>query len=216
MKLNFIERSSANSPFRHGLQRLVFQWFKTTLLLKPEGKILEIGCGRGIGAKMILKNFKPAQLCLMDIDRGMIEKAQSNLSSGRNTQISFCAGDAAHLPFENSYFDAVFGFGFLHHVPAWRNGLSEIARVLKSEGKYYIEEFYPSLYQNLITRHLLVHPDSDRFNSSELHEAFAETDLALVHTFELKRLGILAIGVKTEGRPFSCKEFSDSCHLEDA
>ena len=107
----------------------------------------------------------------------------------------------------------MFGFGFLHHVPAWRKGLSEIARVLKSEGKYYIEEFYPSLYQNLITKHLLVHPDSDRFNSSELREAFAETDLALVHTFELKRLGILAIGVKTEGRPFSCKEFSDSCHL---
>jgi ubiquinone/menaquinone biosynthesis C-methylase UbiE len=213
MKLNFIERLYVNSPFRYGLQRLVFQWFKTTLLLKPAGRILEIGCGRGIGAKMILKNFTPAQLCLMDIDQAMIEKAQSTVSSKGNTHISFCLGDAEHLPFADSYFDAVFGFGFLHHVPAWRTGVSEIARVLKLEGKYYIEELYPSLYHNLITKHLLVHPDSDRFNSSELREAFAQTDLALVHTFELKRLGILAISVKTEGRTFSCKEFSDSCHL---
>jgi ubiquinone/menaquinone biosynthesis C-methylase UbiE len=213
MKLNFIERLYVNSPVRYGLQSLVFQWFKTMLLLKPKGRILEIGCGRGIGAKMILRNFDPEELCLIDIDQAMIEKAQSRVSANGNTQVSFCRGDAEHLPFADSYFDAVFGFGFLHHVPAWRKGLSEIARVLKLEGKYYIEEFYPSLYQNLITKHLLVHPDSDRFNSSELREAFAETDLALVHTFELKRLGILAIGVKTEGRPFSCKEFSDACHL---
>ena len=213
MKLNFIERLYVNSPIRYGLQSLVFQWFKNTLQLKPHGRILEIGCGRGIGAKMILKNFTPAQLCLMDFDPAMIERAQSTVSSNGNTRISFCVGSAENLPFADSYFDAVFGFGFLHHVPDWRRGMSEVARVLKSEGKYYLEEYYPSLYQNLITKSLLVHPDSDRFNSSDLHIAFGGTDLALVHTFELKRLGILAIGVKTEGRPFSCKEFSDSCHL---
>jgi ubiquinone/menaquinone biosynthesis C-methylase UbiE len=215
MKLNFIERVFVNSPIRYGLQSLVFQWFKNTLRLKPKGRILEIGCGRGIGARMILKNFTPEQLCLMDLDQAMIEKAQSVVSSNGNTQVSFCVADAENLPFADSYFDAVFGFGFLHHVPDWRKGLYEVARVLKLEGKYYIEEFYPSLYQNLITKHLLVHPDSDRFNSSDLHEAFSDTDLALVHTFELKRLGILAVSVKTEGQPFSCKEFSDSCHLED-
>lgn len=213
MKLNFIERLYVNSPIRYGLQSLVFQWFKNTLRLKPAGRILEIGCGRGIGAKMILNNFTPVQLCLMDFDPAMIEKAQSVVSSNGNTQISFCVGNAEHLPFADSYFDAVFGFGFLHHVPDWRKGLSEIARVLKFEGKYYLEEYYPSLYQNLITKSLLVHPVSDRFNSSDLNEAFADTDLALVHTFELKRLGILAVSVKTEGQPFSCKEFSDSCHL---
>ena len=213
MKLNFIERLYVNSPIRYGFQSLVLHWFKNTLRLNPEGRILEIGCGRGIGAKMILKNFTPEQLFLMDLDQAMIEKAQFTLSSNGDTRISFCVGSAENLPFSDSYFDAVFGFGFLHHVPDWRKGLSEVARVLKSEGKYYLEEYYPSLYQNLITKSLLVHPETDRFNSSDLHEGFKKTDLTLVHAFELKRLGILAIGVKTEGRPFSRKEFSDSCHL---
>lgn len=215
MKLNLIKRWFVNSPFRHGLQRLVLQWFKTTMPINPGSNILEIGCEGGVGAKMLMENFRPQELYLMDIDAAMVEKARQFLSSIGKNKISFCMGDATHLPFVDGYFDAVFGFGLLHHVTAWRSGLTEIARVLKSEGKYYIEEFYPSLYQNIITKRLFIHPDAGRFNSRELHDAFADTGLSLVHTFELKRLGILGIGVKTEGRPFSCKEFSDSCHLTD-
>ena len=59
-----------------------------------------------------------------------------------------------------------------------------------------MEEFDPTLDQNLITRHLLVHPDRDRFNSLQLREAFADSGLQLQQTFELKRFGILGIGVK--------------------
>jgi ubiquinone/menaquinone biosynthesis C-methylase UbiE len=211
MKLNLLERWYVNSPFRAGLQKLVMQWFKSTMPLKARSNVLEIGCGRGVGARMLLRNFEPNQLCLLDVDAGMIKKARQLLASNGKTQISFYVGNATHLPFEDDYFDAVFGFGFLHHVTAWRSGLTEIARVLKSEGKYYIEEFYPRLYQNIITKRLFLHPDSDRFNSQQLRNAFADTDLSLVHTFELKRLGILGIGVKTEGKPFSSKDFPDSC-----
>jgi ubiquinone/menaquinone biosynthesis C-methylase UbiE len=213
MKLNLLERWYVNSPFRSGLQKLVMQWFKGTMPLKPGSNVLEIGCGRGVGARMLLKNFEPDRLCLLDIDAGMIEKARQLLKSNGKTHISFYVGSATQLPFEDGYFDAVFGFGFLHHLTAWRSGLTEIGRVLKSEGKYYIEEFYPSLYQNIIPKRLFVHPEGDRFNSQQLRNAFADTDLSLVHTIELKRLGILGIGVKTEGRPFSCKEFQDSCRL---
>ena len=213
MKLNWAERWFVNSPFRHGLQRLVIQWFKNTLPLKSGTNLLEIGCGRGAGARLILESFKPHKIYLMDLDIGMIQKAKLFLSSTSQRKISYCAGDATRLPFEDSCFDAVFGFGFLHHVAAWREGLAEIARVLKPEGAYFIEEFYPSLYQNFITKRLLAHPERDRFNSRDLHVAFTGTDLSLVHTFELKRLGILGIGVKTEGKIFSCKEFSSSCRL---
>lgn len=183
--------------------------------INPGCNILEIGCGRGIGAKMLLEQFKPHKLYLMDIDAVMIGKARQFLSSIGKNQISYCMGNVSYLPFVDGYFDAVFGFGLLHHVTSWRRGLTEIARVLKSEGKYYIEELYPRIYHNIITKRLFVHPDADRFNSLELRDAFEDTDIALVHTFELKKLGILGIGVKTEGRPFSCKEFSDSCHLPD-
>jgi len=94
--------------------------------------------------------------------------------------------------------DAVFGFGFLHHVPAWRDGLREVHRVLKPGGVYYMEEYYPSLYQNIITRRLTVHPEHDRFNSNDLRREFANVALDLRTTFELKRFGILGVGVKRD------------------
>jgi hypothetical protein len=57
-------------------------------------------------------------------------------------------------------------------------------------------EFYPGLYQNFITKRLLVHPECNRFNSPELRDAFEDVNLTLTHTFEMKKLGILGIGIK--------------------
>ena len=93
-------------------------------------------------------------------------------------------------------FDAVFGFGFLHHVPDWRQGLSEIARVLKPGGVYYIEELYPSLYQNVITKRILLHPEHDRFTSDDLRKALDEAHLRLANAFELRKMGILGVATK--------------------
>jgi ubiquinone/menaquinone biosynthesis C-methylase UbiE len=198
MKLNWVERHYVNSPIRYSVQRLVVQWFKSTMPIAPGANLLEVGCGRGAGARLILSKFQPRHLQLLDIDLTMIETASKYLSVEKNRPISFCAGDAAYLPFATAHFDAVFGFGVLHHIPAWRIGLKEIARVLKPGGVYYLEEFYPGLYQNLITKRLLVHPDHDRFHSKDLYEASSASDLILTYTLELKKLGILGIAIRQE------------------
>jgi ubiquinone/menaquinone biosynthesis C-methylase UbiE len=82
-------------------------------------------------------------------------------------------------------------------VPAWRDALAEIYRVLTPGGAYYFEEYYPSFYQNLITRRLATHPAHDRFSGCELREAFARAKLNLLSTFELKRVGIIGVGLKS-------------------
>ena len=91
---------------------------------------------------------------------------------------------------------SVFGFGVLHHVPDWRGAAAEIARVLKVGGTYFVEEFYPSAYQNFITRHLLVHPKEDRFFSQELRASLKEIDLLIRDAIDLKKIGIAAVAVK--------------------
>ncbi len=92
--------------------------------------------------------------------------------------------------------DAVFGFGFLHHVPDWRAALAQIARVLKVGGIYYMEELYPGLYQNFLTRHILLHPRKDRFLSRDLKTALHQQNLILKGTLEASRFGILGVAVK--------------------
>jgi len=198
MKLNWAERLVVSNPIRVAMQHLEINWFQSIMPLEPGAHILEIGCGRGVGAKLIIEHFQPARLHLLDLDVRMVEKAYAYLSSSGNHGLSFCVGNATALPFEYESMDAVFGFGFLHHVSTWRSSLKETARVLKIGGIYYIEELYPSIYQNFITKRILAHPHRDRFNSQELRDALIEVDIALNHAFELKRFGILGVGIKTE------------------
>jgi ubiquinone/menaquinone biosynthesis C-methylase UbiE len=210
---NQMQRWIVNSPLRRIGQHLVMQWFKRTVALSAGAAVLEVGCGRGVGARLISETYQPNPLYLLDLDLKMIKKANRQLNDPYAKHIYFCAGDAARLPFRTSTLDAVFGFGFLHHVPAWRNGLAEVGRVLKHGGVYFMEEYYPGLYQNFITKHILVHPDVDRFNSQDLHQAFQNVGLTLTHTFELKRMGILGVGVKADAQSISCGRHEDACQV---
>jgi ubiquinone/menaquinone biosynthesis C-methylase UbiE len=196
MKLAPLERWFVNSPLRQAMLALVVRWFRAVMPLPPGADILEIGCGAGAGAWMLARQFKPRRLFLTDIDLRMVRLAQIRLSHGASPPPRFCVGDAIRLPFRDEVAHAVFGFGFLHHVPAWRDGLAEIHRVLKPEGFYYFEEYYPSLYQNFITRRLAMHPEHDRFAGIELRQELMKTQLDLVYTIELKRFGTLGVALK--------------------
>lgn len=208
-----MERWMVNSPLRRIGQYLVMQWFSRTVALSAGAAVLEVGCGRGIGAKLISEAYQPHSLYLLDLDLEMIKKANRRINGPHGKHIYFCVADAIRLPFRASSMDAVFGFGFLHHVTAWRDGLAEVVRVLKHGGVYFMEEYYPSLYQNFITKHILVHPNVDRFNSQDLHQAFQDAGLTLTHTFELKRMGILGVGVKAGAQSISCRRHEDACHV---
>jgi ubiquinone/menaquinone biosynthesis C-methylase UbiE len=201
VKLNPLERRFVTSPLRRAMQALVVRWFQAVKPLAPGARVLEIGCGAGAGARMVARQFAPGRLVLIDLDLEMVRLARRTLAAAPPTTISLCVADAVRLPLCSAAVDAVFGFGFLHHVPAWRESLTEVHRVLSPGGIYYLEEYYPSLYQNLITRRLAVHPEDDRFGSRDLKEAFDRVGISLQYAFELKRMGILGVGVKKTDEP---------------
>ena len=158
--------------------------------------MLEIGCGRGAGAQLLIKKFKPAVLHLMDLDIEMIIKARRRLDASNHFPAAAYVGDVLHLPYKEALFDAVFGFGVLHHVPDWRTGLAEIVRVLKPGGCYFFEELYPSLYQNFITRHILLHPAENRFKSEDWKAGLRQKNLNVIAARENKLLGIIGVAIK--------------------
>jgi ubiquinone/menaquinone biosynthesis C-methylase UbiE len=199
MKLNWAERWVVNNPTRVFQQHIEIKWFQHMMPLKPKTTILEVGCGRGAGAKLIHRAFKPSQLHILDLDINMIQGAKRYLPVAVKEIMAMYVGDSINLPFKSNTLDALFGFGFLHHVPNWRRALSEIARVLKSGGVYYMEELYPSLYQNVITKRILLHPEHDRFDSKDLRSGLDAAGLSLINSFELKKMGILGVVIKPDG-----------------
>jgi ubiquinone/menaquinone biosynthesis C-methylase UbiE len=193
MKLNWAELLVVNNPSRVWQQGFEIRWMRKRAPLPPGGSFLEIGCGRGAGASRIQREFSPGFLCAMDLDYLMIQRAFHYLEPEERQTISFCVSDALHLPQPDGAFDAVFGFGVLHHIPDWQGALAEVGRVLKPGGIYFLEELYPTLYQNFITKHILLHPTHNRFGSEELKTALGEANFSIQSSFELKFFGILAV-----------------------
>jgi ubiquinone/menaquinone biosynthesis C-methylase UbiE len=200
MKLNWAERWAVNNPSRPIQQRLEIRWMKRRRPLDPGSVVLEVGCGRGAGAALIRKEFQPAVLQAMDLDLEMLRRGKTYLPEGERKEISFYVADVLRLPAKFESLDAVFGFGVLHHVPDWESALGEIVRVLKPGGVYYLEELYPSLYQNFITKHILLHPADRRFRSGDLKRALKAAGLEWVHMLEYSRVGILGITRKSSGQ----------------
>ncbi len=196
MKLNWAERMAVNNPLRPLQQRLELMLLKRRMPLKPGLRILEIGGGRGAGARLIRNIFHPSHMHATDLDVEMIKMAHTYLSPEDRTGIDFCVADAAMLPFPDRSMEAVFGFGVLHHVPDWQSALSEVVRVLKPGGIYFFEELFPTFYQNFITKHILLHPKENRFKSRELKETMKSSGLLLGKYFEIPYMEIFGIAEK--------------------
>lgn len=126
------------SPIRTLLQEA----FEVKILRKhinlPHNKtVLEIGCGKGTGTRLIKKYFHPEKTYGLDIDPEEIEKAKNKT---KDKDIIFTVGDAAKLPFKDKTFDAIFDFGVIYHLDDWKASLKEMKRVLRPEGQLILEE----------------------------------------------------------------------------
>jgi ubiquinone/menaquinone biosynthesis C-methylase UbiE len=193
MKLNWAERWVVNNRLRTVQQAFIMSWMLRNGGRKAFSRVLEVGCGRGAGARLMFKQCDPAMLHIMDLDIEMILKAKRYLSPDELKHTYLLVEDLRRLPYRGSSFDAVFGFGVLHHIEDWQGALSEIARILKPGGSYFLEELYPALYQNFLTKHILLHPRQNRFHSHDLRKALAHVGLSIVAEREASRLSILAV-----------------------
>lgn len=198
MKVNWPERIWVNSPLRRYIQKQEARFFKGLRDMPAGGRCLEIGCGRGAGAVIIMDTFAPSRIDALDIDAEMLSLARHAQTARRVAGLTFLAADAQTLPYLDGSFDAVFNFGIVHHLEDWQSGIREISRVLKPGGAFYFEEIYPPLYANLLFRYLLDHPRQNRFHGPEFRGFLADSGLRLLARFKESPFAILGVAVKEE------------------
>jgi ubiquinone/menaquinone biosynthesis C-methylase UbiE len=185
MILNFVEKAAMNNPVRAFVQRR----FEAKRLLAMGGAMsggtaLEVGCGRGVGAELILTVFGAENVDAVDLDPHMVELAQKRL--GRyGDRVKLRVGNVIAIEAEDDYYDAVFDFGIVHHVPNWRDALKEIHRVLKPGGRFYCEEVLERYIRHPFWRRLLDHPQEDRFNHDQFVKGLEDTGFLVVASTHL-------------------------------
>ena len=185
MLMNSVEKAMMNNPVRAALQR----HFEMPILLElggrvPGGRVLEVGCGRGVGTELILARSGAETVDAFDLDPEMVALAHRRLR-GHGDRVRVSVGDVEHIDAEDGAYDAVFDFGIIHHVPDWRNALSEIHRVLKPGGRFYAEEVLEKFILDPLWRRVLVHPLEDRFGYGCFRRALVETGFEMVGSRQL-------------------------------
>ena len=141
MRLNRLGTAHIISPAR----TLPLRFYVAPLLERlggtvEGGRVLEVGCGQGLGAEIIKKRFGAATVNGVDLDGRIVARAKGRLARRNIGGIEIAEGDATHLDFDDRSFDAVFDFGAIHLIQEWEQAVGEVARVLKPGGRFYFEE----------------------------------------------------------------------------
>jgi ubiquinone/menaquinone biosynthesis C-methylase UbiE len=137
-----------------------FQFFQAVALAKiPTGegfRFLDVGCGTGWAVRTMARRSKVSVSCGIDLSAQMIEKAKA-ASVGSDARIEFSIADVSDIPYPADHFDAVICTCSFHHHTDPMQSLSEMRRVLKSEGKLVIidsarDVFFPIWVQDMLRR----------------------------------------------------------------
>lgn len=106
--------------------------------LPRHGRVLEVGCGRGIGLPPMARRLGPSRLVGLDIDPAFLAEAEQRLAE-TGTEAELVHGDVRRLPFPDADFDVVIDFGTCFHIARPADALREITRVLAPGGVFATE-----------------------------------------------------------------------------
>lgn len=133
----------ANMESRNGMHaRVEVPLLLRALRIPRGGRVLEIGCGRGVALPVLAERLTPFALTGVDIDPMALEIAARRLRAAR-VAATLLEADIRELPLESASVDLVVDFGTCYHVSGGGDGariaLREVARVLRPGGLFVHE-----------------------------------------------------------------------------
>jgi ubiquinone/menaquinone biosynthesis C-methylase UbiE len=189
VRLDDKEFRAMNNPVRRFFQRMFeYPMFRRLGLVERDRDILEIGCGSGFGA-LLLSGLSPKSYVGIDVMPEQIALTRQYGLKG----YEFLVMDVSDLSrFPDGSKDIVVDFGILHHVQQWERALDECHRVLRKDGRIFMEEpraVFLEWWDRLLHWN---HPRDTRFDLVRLEERLAELGFVLERRIDLLVFGIYA------------------------
>lgn len=116
------------------------------LAVRPDGTVLELGCGTGRNLVRAAQAYPLAQFCGLDISAGMLETASFAIDRrDLSARVRFAQGDASDFDagtlFGRHGFDRVFVSYALSMIPEWRRTLTAALDAVDDGGSLHIVDF---------------------------------------------------------------------------
>ncbi|HEX3013988.1 MAG TPA: class I SAM-dependent methyltransferase, partial [Methanobacterium sp.] len=130
-----LNRKFGTNPYKWTL------WLFDQMQFKKDARILELGCGNAILWKSNLQKIpEDAHILLSDFSEGMLDDARGILGDAAE-RFEYDVIDAELIPYPDDSFDIIIANLMLYHIPDRKKAISEINRVLKSDGTFYATTF---------------------------------------------------------------------------
>ncbi|MCB0190926.1 MAG: methyltransferase domain-containing protein [Anaerolineae bacterium] len=115
--------------------------------------VLDVGCGRGRAITRLAQSFPNSRFIGIDFSQEAIAVAKANVNNLGLTNIQFEVQDAATLNASDRY-DLIFTFDAIHDQAQPGRVLANIARALKPDGVYFMQDIAGSSH----VHHNVEHP----------------------------------------------------------
>ncbi|MBN1512110.1 MAG: methyltransferase domain-containing protein [Phycisphaerae bacterium] len=121
----------------HGRRQAVQQ-----LRLRPDSRVLEVGCGTGLNFRHILEHLDPVRGRLVGVDFSphMLVRARRRVAAQKWNHVELREGDATCLRLDEP-FDAVLFAYSLSMIPDWRAALELARDHLREGGRIVVLDF---------------------------------------------------------------------------
>jgi cyclopropane fatty-acyl-phospholipid synthase-like methyltransferase len=119
-------------------QQAMYDLVADTLQIGAGDRILEVGCGRGIGTCSLLRR-DPSRVCGIDLMPEQVARAREANSDPR---LTFAQGAAAAIPFHDGSFNGLLSVEAAQHFEDLVGFARESYRVLEPGGRFALATFF--------------------------------------------------------------------------
>lgn len=178
-----------------GLEALCRRLYEVVLTPFPSaGSVLEIGCGRGGGAALLLEGRPNLSYLGLDLSREHVRACRRRFSLEGRAQ--FAVADAARLPVPEARFDAALSVEACHHFEDLGAFYGEVARALRPGGSFLLAGIWQSGHDS--SEPLEAHG----FRVVERSDITANVIASLTRTSALRQQLVESLELPERFRPF--------------